>query len=93
MNRYVIERDIPGAGDMTAAQIKGASQTSNTVLKSQGGSVQWVRSFVTADRIYCEYLADNEQLVRDHAKAAGLPANKISLVARVIDPMTGSDQA
>lgn len=90
MNRYVIERDLPGAGEMTPIQIQGASQTSNAVLKDMGASVQWVRSFVTADRIYCEYLAENEQLVRDHAKSAGLPCTKISLVARVIDPMTGS---
>jgi len=89
MNRYIIERDLPGAGQLTSSQIQGAAQTSNAVLKDQGASVQWMRSFVTDDRIYCEYLAENEQFVRDHAKSAGLPCTKISLVARVIDPMTG----
>ena len=89
MNRYIIERDLPGAGQLTPTQIHGAAQTSNAVLKGQGTQVQWMRSFVTDDRIYCEYLADSEQLVRDHAKQAGLPCTKISLVARVIDPMTG----
>ncbi|MEO8000020.1 MAG: DUF4242 domain-containing protein [Gemmatimonadaceae bacterium] len=89
MNRYVIERELAGAGDLTPSQIQGASQTSNAALKELRGSVQWVRSFVTADRIYCEYFADSEQHIRDHAKAAGLPCTKISLVARVIDPITG----
>ena len=93
MNRYVIERDLPGVGDLTALQLQGAAKTSNAVLKEQGPSIQWVRSFVTADRIYCEYLAENEQMVRDHAKSAGLPCNKISLVARIIDPMTGFSAA
>lgn len=89
MNRYVIERDLPGAGQLTPTQIQGASKTSNEVLRELRGRVQWVQSFVTADMIYCIYLAENEQLIRDHAKAAGLPATKISLVTRVIDPVTG----
>ena len=89
MNRYVIERAIPGAGQLTPTQVKDASSTSNAVLKELRGRVQWVQSFVTPDMIYCIYLAENEQLIRDHAKAAGLPATKISLVSRVIDPVTG----
>lgn len=90
MNRYLIERDLPGAGSLTPVQIQGASQTSNAVLASMAPNIQWVRSFVTADRIYCEYLAATEQLVRDHAKAAGLPCSKVSLVTRVIDPTTAT---
>lgn len=90
MNRYIIERDIPAVGELTPIQLRTASQTSCGALEQLGTHIQWVRSFVTADRIYCEYLADNEQLVRDHAKAAGLPANKISQVMRVIDPTTAT---
>lgn len=90
MNRYVIERDIPAVGELTQIQLKSASETSCGALAQLGTKIQWVRSFVTADRIYCEYLAESEQLVRDHAKAAGLPANKISLVLRVIDPTTAT---
>lgn len=90
MNRYIIERDLPGAGSLSPVQIQGASKTSAEVLREMGGSVQWVRSFVTADRIYCEYLAENEGLIREHAKAAGLPCTKVSLVTRVIDPTTAT---
>lgn len=88
MKRFIIERDIPGVGGLTPAQIMSTAKTSNGVLASQGSSIQWVSSFVTGDRIYCEYLAENEQLVRDHAKGAGLPANKISEVKYIVDPMS-----
>lgn len=90
MRRYVIERDIPGAGSFTDAQLRVASQISNAALAELSAGVQWVQSHVTADRIYCVYLAENEELVREHAKRAGLPANVVSEVSRVIDPMMGN---
>lgn len=88
MNRYVIERDMPGAGLLTMEQIRAASQISNRALSDLGEGIQWVQSHVTADRIYCVYLAANEELIREHARRSGLPANVISKVYRVIDPQT-----
>jgi len=88
MRRYVIERDIPGIGSATPAQLQGASQTSCSVLRDLGPSVQWVHSYVTPDRMYCVYLAENEELVREHAKRGGFPASKVSEVSTVIDPLT-----
>jgi hypothetical protein len=90
MRRYVIERDVPGAGQMNEEQLRAASITSNAALADLGAGIQWVQSHVTADKIYCVYLAENEALVHEHAKRAGLPANKVSEVARVIDPMTAN---
>jgi hypothetical protein len=90
MNRYVIERDLPGVGNLTPAQLRDASQNSCDVLRGLGTDIQWVESFVTPDRIYCVYLAENEQLLRDHAKGTGLPATKISRVTRGIDPTTAT---
>jgi hypothetical protein len=90
MNRYVIERDLPGVGALSPSQLREASQTSKASLEALGTGIQWVESFVTADRIYCVYLATDEQLVRDHAKGAGLPASKVSLVKHVIDPLTAN---
>jgi len=86
MPKYVIERDIPGAGNMTPADLKMISQKSCGVLSSLGPSVQWVHSYVTADKIYCLYQAADESLVRRHAELGGFPANKISRVSSVIDP-------
>jgi hypothetical protein len=88
MNRYVIERDMPGAGLLSLEQIRVASQISNRTLSDLGEGIQWVQSHVTADRIYCVYLAKNEELIREHARRSGLPANVISKVYRVIDPHT-----
>jgi len=88
MPKYVIEREIPGAGKLTAEQLKGISQTSCGVLSNMGPQIQWVNSFVTADKIYCVYIAPNEQMVREHAKQGGFPANSVSEVATVIDPTT-----
>jgi hypothetical protein len=88
MPKFVIERDIPGAGKMTPADLKTISLKSCGVLSSMGPSVQWVHSYVTADRIYCIYHAADESLVRRHAELGGFPANKISRVTAIIDPAT-----
>jgi len=88
MPKYVIEREVPGAGDLTADQLKGISQTSCGVLSNMGPQIQWVNSFVTADKIYCVYIAPNESMVREHAMQGGFPANSVSEVLTVIDPTT-----
>jgi cell division inhibitor SulA len=88
MPKYVIERDIPGAGKLTAEQLNGISQKSCSVLKALGPQIQWVESFVTDDKIYCVYIAPNEALVREHAKQGGFPANRVSELRRMIDPTT-----
>jgi len=88
MPKFVIERDIPGAGNLSPAELKMISQKSCGVLSSLGPSVQWVQSFVTPDKIYCVYQAADESLVRRHAELGGFPANKISRVSSVIDPST-----
>lgn len=88
MPKYVIEREIPGAGALTAEQLQGISQTSCGVLSKLGPQVQWLHSYVTGDKIYCVYIAPNEELVREHAKQGGFPANRVSQVATMIDPTT-----
>ncbi|PKA82582.1 uncharacterized protein DUF4242 [Ulvibacter sp. MAR_2010_11] len=88
MPKYVIEREIPNAGKLTSAQLKGISQTSCGVLNKMGPQIQWVQSYVTTDKIYCVYNAPNEEMVRDHAKQGGFPANKVSRVSEIIDPTT-----
>jgi len=87
--KYVIERNIPGAHCLTAAELKAASEKSNEVLRTLWGDVQWVQSFVTEDKVYCVYNARNPGIVAEHARAAGLPADRISAVRTVIDPNTG----
>jgi hypothetical protein len=88
MPKYVIERDIPGAGKLTADQLRGVSQKSCDVLNKLGPEIQWIHSYVTADKIYCIYRAPNEAMIREHAKQGGFPANKISEVAGIIEPTT-----
>ena len=88
MPKYVIEREIPGAGNMTAEQLKAVSQTSCGVLSKMGPQIQWVQSYVTTDKIYCVYNAPNEEMVREHARQGGFPANSISKVSTIIDPTT-----
>jgi Protein of unknown function (DUF4242) len=88
MPKFVIEREIPGAGKLSAAELKAISKKSCGVLSSLGPSVQWIQSFVTADKIYCIYHATDESLVRRHAELGGFPAQKISTVTTVIDPAT-----
>lgn len=88
MPKYVIEREIPGAGKLTPEQLKGISQTSCGVLSKMGPQIQWVHSYVTNDKVYCIYNAPNEEMVREHAKQGGFPANSISQVTTIIDPTT-----
>lgn len=88
MPKYVIEREIPGAGNLSAEELQGISQTSNNVLNEMGPQIQWVQSQVTDDKIYCTYIAPNQEMVRQHAEQGGFPANKISEVRSVIDPTT-----
>lgn len=88
MPKYVIERDIPGAGNLTAEQLQGISQKSCAVLNGLGPTVQWVESFVTPDKVYCIYNAPSEDLIREHARQGGFPANRISEVKSRIDPTT-----
>jgi cell division inhibitor SulA len=88
MPKFVIERDIPGAGKMASQELQAASQKSLGVLKELGPQIQWVQSYVTDDKIYCVYVAPNEEVVRKHAQLSGIPANRISQVRAVIDPTT-----
>ena len=88
MPKFVIEREIPGAGKLSAEQLKGISQTSCNVLSKMGSEIQWVHSYVTNDKIYCIYNAPNEEMVREHAKLGGFPANSVSKVSTIIDPVT-----
>ena len=86
MPKYIIERELPGAGDLGDDQIQGISQKSCQVLTELGPQIQWVESFVTDDKIYCVYIAPNKEMVEEHAQKGGFPANKISQVRRTIDP-------
>lgn len=88
MPKYVIEREIPGAGKLTAMELQGVSQTSCDVLKNLGPEIQWVHSYVTGDKVYCVYIAPNEELIRKHAQQGGFPANRISEIKTIIDPTT-----
>lgn len=88
MPKYIIEREIPGAGKLTAAELQGISQKSCSVLSKLGPQIQWVESYVTDDKVYCVYIAPNEELVREHAKQGGFPANRVSEVRTIIDPTT-----
>jgi hypothetical protein len=88
MPQFVIEREMPGVGKLSAGDLKGASQTSCDVLRNLGTDIQWVHSYVTDDKIYCVYIAPNEDMVREHARQGGFPANRVSEVATIIDPTT-----
>lgn len=88
MPKYVIEREIPGAGKLSAQELKAISQKSCGVLSKMGPQIQWQQSYVTDDKIYCVYIAPNEALVREHARQGGFPANRVSEVRRMIDPTT-----
>jgi len=88
MPKYVIEREIPGVGDWSAEQLKGASQTSCRVLDEMGPEIEWLHSYVTDDKIYCVYNAANEDLVREHARRGGFPADSIAEVKAMINPST-----
>jgi hypothetical protein len=88
MPKFVIERDIPALGSLKPAELQSISQKSCGVLAELGTGVQWQQSYVTADKLYCVYIADNADLVREHARRGGFPANRIEAVSRVIDPTT-----
>jgi hypothetical protein len=88
MPKFVIERDIPNAGSLTDAELQAISRKSVGVLKEMGPDIQWLHSYVSADKVYCVYLAPNEAAIREHAKRGNFPANRISAIRRVIDPST-----
>ena len=88
MPEYVIEREMPGVGELDAADLKQASQTSCDVVRDLGQRIQWVHSYLTDNKIYCIYRAPNEEMIREHAKRGGFPANKISEVRTTINPTT-----
>ena len=88
MPKFIIEREITGAGKLSPKDLQGISQKSCGVLRNMGSQIQWVESYVTDDKIYCVYIAPNEELVREHARQGGFPANRVSAVHRMIDPTT-----
>jgi hypothetical protein len=88
MPKYVIEREIPGAGALSPETLQAISQTSCGVLRKMGSEIQWLHSYVTDDKVYCVYIAPNEEMVREHARQGGFPANSVSQVRTVIDPTT-----
>jgi len=88
MPKFVIEREIPGAGKLSPQELQSISQKSCGILKSMGPEIQWVQSYVTDDKIYCVYIAPHEELLREHARQGGFPANKVSRIRLVIDPTT-----
>jgi Protein of unknown function (DUF4242) len=88
MPKYVIEREIPGAGKMSPQDLQGASRKSCSVLKDLGPQIQWVQSYVTADKLYCIYISPNEEMIREHAAKGGFPADSVSEIKTIIDPTT-----
>jgi len=88
MNRYIIERELPGVGAMNTDELKAAAAQSNGALAKLGGRAQWVESFVAGNKTFCLYLADDEAAVNEHARISGFPANKITRIEHIIDPMT-----
>jgi len=88
MPKYVIEREIPGAGNMSPQELQSVSQKSCSVLQNLGPQIQWLHSYVTGDKIYCIYIAPNEEMIREHAQQGGFRANRISEIKTVIDPTT-----
>lgn len=89
MPKYIIERNIPGASKLSTEELQAISQKSCNVLDAMGPAIQWVQSYVAGDKIYCVYIAPNEQMVREHAQRGGFPANVVSEIATIIDPTTG----
>lgn len=88
MPKFIIEREMAGAGKLSAQDLQGAAQTSCDVLRQLGPEIQWVQSYVTGDKIYCVYVAPNEEMIREHAKRGGFPADRVHRIERVIDPTT-----
>ena len=92
MPKYVIEREIPGAGNLSPQDLQGIAQKSCNVLENLGPQIQWVESYVTADKVYCVYIAPSEDMIRAHAQQGGFPANRISEIKTTIDPTTAETQ-
>ena len=88
MPKFVIEREIPGAGNLSPQELRGISQTSCGVLSGMGPQIQWIQSYVTGDKVYCVYIAPDEYMIREHARQGGFPANRVSQVSSIIDPTT-----
>ena len=88
MPKFLIEREIPGAGNLSGAELQAIAQTSCGGLQKMGPQIQWVQSYVTGDKIYCVYIAPNEEMIREHARQGGFPANRVSEIKSVIDPTT-----
>ena len=86
MPKFVIEREVPGAGNLTDEQLREISQKSVNVLRGLGPEIQWLHSYVTGDKVYCVYIAPDEKIIREHARQVGLPANRVSAVRRLLDP-------
>ena len=93
MPKYLIEREIPGAGSLTKEQLQGVAQTSCNVLREMGPQIQWVESYVTGDKVDCVYVSPNEEMIREHAEKGGFPANRISEIKTIIDPTTSEERA
>ena len=91
LKRYIIERKVPGVGDSSTKAFSDMAEKSNEALHVLGPEIQWLRSYVTDDKIFCEYLAENEELVREHAKLGGFPVDNIFLVKKVLDPTTAEE--
>ena len=88
MPKYVIEREIPGLGKLSSGELKGLAESSCNVLRNMGPKIQWIHSYVAADKMYCVYIAPNEEMIREHAAQGGFPANSVSEVFTIIDPVT-----
>jgi Protein of unknown function (DUF4242) len=88
MPKYIIEREIPGAGNLSAEELQAISQKSCSVLNRMGPQIQWVQSYVTGDKVYCVYIAPNEEMIKEHAEQGGFPANRVSEIRSLIDPTT-----
>ena len=93
MPKYIIEREIPGAGSLSTDQLREVAQTSCNVLKEMGPQIQWLESYVTGDKVYCVYISPNEEMIREHAKQGGFPANRISEIKSIIDPTTSEEKS
>ena len=92
MPKYLIEREIPGAGKLTSEELTAISQKSCGVLQGLGPQIQWVQSYVTGDKVYCVYIAPNEEMIREHASQGGFPANRVSEIKSIIDPTTAEEK-
>jgi len=93
MPKFLIERELPGAGDFSPQQLQAISQTSCGVLQKMGPQIQWLESFVTGDKIYCVYIAPDEEVIREHARQGGFPVNRVSEIKSIIDPTTADGQS